>query len=77
MITSQKKMIEFINFQKFSNPNQNDSWKTFLKIGFFCIFMGYVIFVLKELIVGFISLIFFIIGTYCLYFAYGIWKKNN
>ena len=77
MITSQKKMIEFINFQKFSNQNQNNSWKTFLKIGFFCIFMGYVIFVLKELIVGFISLIFFIIGTYCLYFAYGIWKKNN
>ena len=70
-------MIEFINFKQFSNPNQSDSWKTLLKIGFLCIFIGYIIFILKELIVGFISLIFFVIGLYCLYLACKIWKRNN
>ena len=54
-------MIEFINFRQLLNPNQGDSWKLFLKIGLSCILIGYVIFILKELIVGFISLIFFVI----------------
>ena len=57
-------MIEFINYKQFLNPNQGGSWKLPLKIGLFCIVLGYVIFVLKELIVGLISLIFFIIGVY-------------
>ncbi len=70
-------MIEFINYKQFLNPNQGGSWKLPLKIGLFCIVIGYVIFVLKELIVGLISLIFFIIGAYCLYLAYNIWRLNN
>ena len=70
-------MIEFINFRRFSNPNQRDSWKSPLKIGLICILIGYIIFILKELIVGFISLIFFAIGAYCLYLAYNIWRLNN
>ncbi len=67
-------MIEFINFRNISN--QNDSWKTLLKIGCVCILIGYMIFILKELIVGFISLIFFMIGFYCLYLACKIWMRN-
>ena len=70
-------MIEFINYKQFLNPNQGDSWKLPLKIGLFCIVIGYVIFVLKELIVGLISLIFFIIGVYFLYLAYNLWRLNN
>jgi len=70
-------MIEFINYKQFLNPNQGDSWKLPLKIGLFCIVIGYLIFVLKELIVGLISLIFFIIGIYCLYLAYNIWRLNG
>ena len=70
-------MIEFINFRQLLNPNQGDSWKFLFKIGLFCIVLGYVIFILKELIVGFISLIFFVVGVYCLYLAYNIWRVNN
>ena len=70
-------MIEFINFRQFLNPNQGDSWKLPFKIGLICIVLGYVIFILKELIVGFISLIFFVVGVYCLYLAYNIWRVNN
>ena len=70
-------MIEFIKFRQLLNPNQGDSWKLPFKIGLFCIVLGYVIFILKELIVGFISLIFFVVGAYCLYLAYNIWRVNN
>ena len=70
-------MIEFINFRQFLNPNQGDSWKLPFKIGLFCIVLGYVIFILKELIVGFISLIFFVVGAYCFYLEYNIWRVNN
>ena len=70
-------MIEFINFRQFLNPRQGDSWKTPLKIGLSCILIAYVIFILKELIVGFISLIFFVIGIYCLYLAFNNWRLNN
>ena len=61
-------MIEFINYKQFLNHNRANSWKLPFKIGLFCIFLGYIIFVLKELIVSFICLIFFITGIYCLYF---------
>ena len=67
-------MIEFINYKKISN--HNNSWKTLLKVGVICILIGYFIFILKELIVGFISLIFFTIGGYCIYLAYNTWKRN-
>jgi len=70
-------MIEFINIKQLLNSNPGDSWKLPLKIGLFCIVIGYVIFVLKELIVGLISLIFIIIGVYCLYLAYNIWRLNK
>ncbi len=69
-------MIEFINYRQFLKPNKGDSWKLPFKIGLFCIVSGYVIFILKELIVGFISLIFFVVGVYCLYLAYNIWRVN-
>ena len=70
-------MIKFINFKQFLNPKEDYTWKLPFKAGLFCIVIGYVIFVLKELIVGLISLIFFIIGVYCLYLAYSIWRLNN
>ena len=70
-------MIEFIKFRQLLNPNQSDSWRLPFKIGLFCIVLGYVIFILKELIVGFISLIFFVVGAYFLYLAYNIWRVNN
>ena len=70
-------MIESINFKQFLNPNQRDSWKLPFKIGLFCIVLGFVIFILKELIVGFISLIFIVIGLYCLDFAFNIWRVTN
>ena len=70
-------MIEFIKIKQLLNPNQGDSWKLPLRIGLGCILIGYVIFILKELIVGFISLIFFVIGIYCLYLAFNNWRLNN
>ena len=68
-------MIEFINFKQSLNSNQSDSWKLPFKIGIFCIFAGYIIFILKELIVGFISLICFLVGIYFIYIAFTIWRK--
>ena len=70
-------MIQFINYKQFINPNKKNSWKILVKIGLFCIALGYIIFTLKELIVGLISLIFFIFGIYCLYLAYNIWRLNK
>ena len=70
-------MIEFINFRQFLNPNKGDAWKSPFIMGLFCILTGYIIFILKELIVGFISLIFFVVGVYCFYLAYNIWRINN
>ena len=70
-------MIEFIKIRQFLNPNQGDSWKLPLKIGLSCILIGYVIFILKELIVGFISLIFIVVGIFCLYLAFNNWRLNN
>ena len=70
-------MLEFINIKRLLNPNQGNSWKLPFKIGIFCILIGYTIFILKEIIVGFISLIFFVIGIYCFYLAYNIWRIDN
>jgi hypothetical protein len=70
-------MLEFINIKRLLNPYKGDSWKLPFKIGIFCILIGYTIFILKEIIVGFISLIFFVIGIYCFYLAYNIWRIDN
>ena len=70
-------MIEYKNISNYLNHIQRKSWKTLCKIGVFCIIMGYIIFLLKELIVGIISIILFIIGIYFLYLSYNIWKNNH
>ncbi len=69
-----------MNIINFSNPfssNNNHSWKLPFKIGMGLIAIGYIIFLLKELIIGFISLIFIMLGIYCLYISYNIWRMNN
>lgn len=69
-------MIKFINFRQYTKYNSSDSWKSPLKVGLVLILMGYIIFILKELIIGFISIIFISIGFYFVYIAYGNWKNQ-
>ena len=69
--------MQFINFQHSSNRNQNGAWKLFLKIGIICILIGYIIYILKELIVGLISLIFILLGGYFFYLAFINWRMHN
>ncbi len=69
-------MIEFINFKQYIKYNSPYSWKSPLKIGLILIFIGYIIYILKELIIGFISFIFILIGSYYIYIAYTNWKNR-
>ena len=69
-------MIEFINFKQYNKYNSSYSWKSPLKIGLIFILIGYIIFLLKELIIGFISFIFILLGFYFIYIAYTNWKNQ-
>ena len=66
-------MIKWSFINLISDFQKNSHWKVYLKIGLLLIFIGYFIFILKEIIVGLISLIFFIIGLYFIYRAFSTW----
>ena len=67
-------MINFFQINTFKNPNNKNTWKYLLKIGLTFILIGYLIFILKEIIVGFISILFIGCGIYFVYLAYNLWK---
>ena len=70
-------MIKWNNIEMFFQSQKQDLWKSKLKAGAIFILIGYLIFILKELIIGLISLIFIIIGSYFLISAFLIWKEKN
>tara|TARA_B100000902_G_C27232321_1_gene875519 strand:- start:1068 stop:1280 length:213 start_codon:yes stop_codon:yes gene_type:complete len=70
-------MIKWNNIEMFFQSQKQDLWKSKLKTGAIFILIGYLIFILKELIIGLISLIFIIIGSYFLTSAFLIWKERN
>ena len=70
-------MIKWNNIELFFQSQKQDLWRNKLKTGSIFILIGYLIFILKELIIGLISLIFFIIGGYFLISAFLIWKEKN
>ncbi len=67
---------KFDEFKYISNKNNNKSWQALFKIGFLCILIGCLIYMLKEIIIGFISLIFVCLGIYILFLSYKIWISN-
>ena len=70
-------MIKWNNIDIFFQSQKQDLWKNKLKTGAVFILIGYLIFILKELIIGLISLIFIIIGGYFLISAFLIWQEKN
>tara|TARA_A100001011_G_C13947001_1_gene689580 strand:- start:362 stop:574 length:213 start_codon:yes stop_codon:yes gene_type:complete len=70
-------MIKWNNIEILFNSKKQNLWKNKLKIGVLFLLFGYLIFALKELIIGLISLIFFIVGGYLILNAFSIWKDNN
>jgi|TARA_X000000368_G_scaffold414654_1_gene404897 hypothetical protein len=70
-------MIKWNNIEMFFQSQKQYLWKSKLKTGTIFILIGYLIFILKELIIGLISLIFIIIGSYFLISAFLIWKERN
>ncbi len=67
-------MIEFRKIDSVFNPNPGDSWKPVAKAAVIFFLAGYVLYVLKEIIVGFLSLICFGIGAYLLLIAIRLWR---
>ena len=47
------------------------------KTGIGLIFLGIVLYLLKELLIGLISFLLFIFGIGCIIKAFNIWKSNN
>ena len=70
-------MIKWNNIEMFFQSQKQYLWKSKLKTGTIFILIGYLIFLLKELIIGLIALIFFIIGGYFLISAFLIWQEKN
>ncbi len=70
-------MIEFRRIDSVFNPTPGDSWKPVAKAAVIFFLVGYVLYVLKEIIVGFLSLICFGVGAYLLLIAYRLWKSKN
>ena len=70
-------MIKWNNIDIFFQSQKQNLWNSKLKTGAIFILIGYLIFLLKELIIGLISLIFFIIGGYFLISAFLIWQQKN
>ena len=59
----------------FSNSEFNEY--QFAKIGIGLIILGIVLYLLKELLIGLISFLLFIIGIGFLIKAFKLWKSNN
>ncbi|MDP6571058.1 MAG: hypothetical protein QGF36_04475 [Candidatus Marinimicrobia bacterium] len=67
-------MIEFRKIDSVFNPNPGDSWKPVAKAAVIFFLVGYILYVLKEIIVGILSLICFGIGAYLLWIAFRLWR---
>jgi hypothetical protein len=59
----------------FSNSTINEF--NLAKIGIGFIFLGIVLYLLKELLIGLISILLFIIGAGFLIKAFKVWRTNN
>ena len=59
----------------FSNSEFNEY--QFAKIGIGLIILGIVLYLLKELLIGLISFLLFIIGSGFLIKAFRLWRSNN
>jgi hypothetical protein len=59
----------------FSNSQANEF--KLAKIGIAFIFLGIILYLLKELLIGLISFILFIIGAGFLFKAFKVWRSNN
>ena len=69
---------------KFSYSNLGDMFSKstinefkLIKMGIGFILIGIVLYILKELLIGFVSLIFTLIGINFLFKAFKIWKSKN
>ena len=70
-------MMEFFNINQYFNPDSNQTWKPIAKASAFFMVLGYVLYVLKELIVSILSVICIALGGYLLYLAFKLWKSNR
>ena len=69
--------MDIFNINQYFNPDSNHTWKPIAKAGIFFIVLGYVLYVLKELIVGILSVICIGLGGYLLYSAFKLWNSNR
>ena len=69
--------MDIFNINQYFNPDSNQTWKAIAKAGAFFIMLGYVLYVLKELIVGILSVICIALGGYLLYLAFKLWNSNR
>ena len=70
-------MIKLFNFNQYFNSGSNQSWKSIAKVGVILIAIGLLIFLLKELIIGILSVIFIGLGIYFLIVAFNLWNSNQ
>jgi len=70
-------MFKFRRIDTAFNLSQGASWKPVAKISGVFFLLGYVLFVLKEIIVGILSLFCFGIGAYLAWVAIQLWRTGN
>ena len=69
--------MDIFNINQYFNPDSNHTWKPIAKAGIFFIVLGYVLYVLKELIVGILLVIWRGLEGYMLYLACKFWNSNR
>lgn len=69
--------MDFFNINQYFDPDSNKSWEPIAKIGAVLIGIGLLIFILKELIIGILSVIFIGLGVYFLIIAFNLWNSNR
>ena len=70
-------MNQFFDFTEFFRQNFNQSWKPIAKTAFGFIFIGILIYFLREVIIGILSAVLIGIGIYLLYIAFKIWHSKR
>ncbi len=68
--------FSYINIGKMFYKSAMNEYKL-IKNGFGFILFGIILFILKELLIGFVSFIFILIGINFLYKAFKLWKSKN
>jgi len=69
--------MKFFNINQYFRSESNKSWKPIAKVGAVLIAIGFLIFLLKELIIGILSAIFIGLGVYFLIISYNLWNSNR